>query len=112
MDYIIKDLVFTKKTSTTCVSKVKIHDILEIEVKIVEHAMDASYHVDFYSYTGYECFKTSDDNCSCYYKYGFKTYKEAKDYANKEIKSILNNFISSVLTDIDDYIEEIDNNEL
>lgn len=107
MDYIIKDLVFKKTTSNTRECKIKIHDILNIDISIVEHPETAEHHVAFYSHTGYECFDTSDDKCACHYKYGFKSYESAYDYANKEMKSILNNFISSVLVDIDNYIEEI-----
>ena len=111
MDYLIKDLVFKKKDNVSCncyIANIKIHDILNIEIKIVEREKDKLYNVEFFSINRNKCFKDYDDEyCNHYYKWGFKTYKEAYEYANKEMKSLLNNFISSVLTDIDDYIEEI-----
>lgn len=110
MEYIIKDLVFEKKEDILCncyVARVKIHDILDIEIKIVERVKDATYSVDFFSHTRYNCFTTCDEPCHHYTKYGFGTYRLAYDYANKEMKSVLNNFVSSVLVDIDNYIEEI-----
>lgn len=111
MDYIIKDLVFKKKEDISCncyVATIKIHDIFNIEIKIVEREKDKLYNVDFYSVNKNKCFTMCDDEpCNHYYKWGFKSYKEAYEYANKEMKSLLNNFISSVLVDIDDYIEEI-----
>lgn len=115
MEYIIKDLVFKKKENISCncyVARVKIHDVLDIEIKIVEKQKDNTYHVDFFSHTRRNCFSTCDEPCHHYTKYGFKSYKEAYNYANKEMKSILNNFISCVLADIDDYIEEIDEEDL
>ena len=111
MEYVIKDLVFKKKKDINCncyVANIKIHDILNIEIKIVEREKDNLYNVDFFSINRNKCFTMCDDEpCNSYYKWGFKSYKEAYDYANKEMKSLLNNFISSVLVDIDDYIEEI-----
>lgn len=113
MDYIIKDLVFIKKENLdlcTCyISNIKIHDVLNLDIIIVEHEADKSYAITFCSTNGRKIFNMHDneDPCSCYSKYGFKSYKEAYDYANKEMKSLLNNFISSVLADVDDYIEEI-----
>ena len=53
-----------------------------------------------------------DEPTNHYYKWGFKSYKEAYEYANKEMKSLLNNFISTTLADIYDYIEEIDEEDL
>ena len=111
MDYIIKDLVFKKKEDISCncyIANIKIYNILDIEVKIVERAKDHLYNVDFFSINRVKCFTMCDEEpCNHYYKWGFNSYKEAYDYANKEMKSILNNFISCVLADIDDYIEEI-----
>ena len=111
MNYIVKDLVFKKNFNNefvTYVTNIKIHNILNIEIKIIERVKDDTYCVDFYANNGNKIFEMSDEPCSHYYKYGFTSYKEAYEYANKEIKCILNNFISSVLVDIDDYIEEID----
>lgn len=111
MNYIIKDLVFKKKEDVSCncyVANIKIYNILNIEVKIVERAKDHLYNVEFFSLNRFKCFTMCDDEpCNHYYKWGFNSYKEAYDYANKEMKSLLNNFISLVLVDIDDYIEEI-----
>lgn len=111
MEYTVKDLVFKKKEYINCngyVATIKIHNILDIEIKIVERKKDELYNVDFFSHNRNKCFTMCDDEpCNHYYKWGFKSYKEAYDYANKEMKSLLNNFISSVLADIDDYIEEI-----
>ena len=110
MNYVIKDLVFKKKENINCdcyVSNIKIHDSLDIEIKIVERAKDHLYNVEFFSLNRFKCFKMCDEPCNHYYKWGFKSYKEAYEYANNEMKSLLNNFISSVLVDIDDYIEEI-----
>lgn len=110
MEYIIKDLVFKKKENIAynCyVTRIKIHDIFDVEIKIIENIKNATFNVDFFSHTRYNCFTMCDEPCHHYTKYGFATYRLAYNYANKEIKSILNNFISSVLADIDDYIEEI-----
>ena len=113
MEYIIKDLVFKKKEDVSCnyyIAKIKIYNILDIEVKIVERTKDHLYNVEFFSLNRFKCFTMCDDEpTNHYYKWGFKSYKEAYNYANKEMKSILNNFISCVLADIDDYIEEINN---
>ena len=111
MEYIIKDLIFKKKENITLcnnyLAEINIHNIFNVEIIIVELVPDESYSVTFYSKNGNKLFSTSDDLCSCYSKYGFRTYKEAYNYANQEMKIILNDFISSVLVDIDDYIEEI-----
>lgn len=53
-----------------------------------------------------------DEPTNHYYKWGFKSYNKAYEYANKEMKSLLNNFISTTLADIYDYIEEIDEEDL
>ena len=111
MDYIIKDLVFKKKEDINCncyVANIKIYNILDVEVKIVERAKDNLYNVEFFSLNRFKCFTMCDDEpCNHYYKWGFKSYNKAYQYANKEMKSLLNEFISSILVDIDDYIEEI-----
>ena len=112
MNYIIKDLVFKKKECiSVCnvyIANIKISDILDIEIKIVERQKDNLYNVEFFSLNRNKCLKDYDGElCNHYYKWGFKSYKEACNYANKEMKSLLNNFISNVLVDIDDYIEEI-----
>lgn len=118
MDYIIKDLTFKKDeeivylnhTANTYISEITIHDIVKINITIVEHIPNESYNIRFTSASGYKIFDMSDDEpCSNYTVYGFKTYKESYEYANKEMKRILGNFISCVLADIDDYIEEINN---
>ena len=112
MNYIIKDLVFKKddKLSNTVVTDIKIHNILDIKIKIYGYARTKVYDVRFISLNGYKCFNLTDDEpCSDYTKCGFESYNEAYDYANKVMKTLLNNFISSIIVDIDDYIEEIDN---
>ena len=112
MEYIIKDLVFKKKENINCncyISNIKIHDILDIEIKIVERQKDNLYNVEFFSLNRNKCLKDYDgEPCNFYYKWGINSYKEAYLYANKEMKSLLNNFISTTLADIYDYIEEID----
>lgn len=111
MNYMIKDLVFKKKDNVACncyISNIKIHDILDIEVKIVERQKDSMYNVEFFSLNKNKCFTMCDEPTNHYYKWGFASYKEAYEYANNEMKSLLNNFISCTLADIDDYIEEIE----
>lgn len=111
MEYIIKDLVFKKKENISCncyIANIKIYNILDIEVKIVERVKNHLYNVEFFSLNSFKCFTMCDDEpTNHYYKWGFDSYRDAYDYANKEMKSLLNNFISCVLVDIDDYIEEI-----
>lgn len=116
MEYIIKDLVFKKKEDVSCncyIANIKIYNILDIEIKIVERAKDHLYNVEFFSLNRFKCFTMCDDEpTNHYYKLGFKSYNKAYEYANKEMKSLLNNFISTTLADIYDYIEEIDEEDL
>ena len=110
MNYIIKNLAFKKDDtkSNTYVTNVKIHDILNIKIEICKYNIAKVYDVYFTSVTGYKCFDMPDDEpCSYYSKCGFESFNDAYDYANKEMKRILGSFISSLLVDIDDYIEEI-----
>ena len=64
MNYVIKDLVFKKKENINCncyVANIKIHNILDIEIKIVQREKDKLYNVDFFSINRYKCFTMFND---------------------------------------------------
>ena len=113
MDYVVKELVFKKELNfftDSKISKIKIHDFIDIEVRIIQDTCySTQYNIDFLSLNGYNCFK-NDNNELCEHccKCGFKSYEEAYDYANKKMKSILNNVISCIIADIYDHVDIIE----
>jgi hypothetical protein len=112
--YVLKPLKFEKvKDKIIYVAKIKIHDLIEMEIEISTYPFEMLkekplyWKVAFRSYNGYRGFDISGNSpgVTSYTRFGFKDYLSAKQWAETEYSRKFNEIIQSSLIDLNNYVE-------
>jgi hypothetical protein len=118
MKWTLKPIIFTKSETeeSTYFFDVKIHDMLHTRIIIKPyewnvHPTTFYWQVTFKPLNNYEGFNVCEETGRVEYtRYGFKTFKDAKDYANIEYQFVMNKIVKNIIKDLNNYVE-VDYNE-
>ena len=86
--------------------EVKIHDLLHTIIVIKKEKHSNCWSVKFKPLNKYEGFNISEEEGLIEYtRYGFKTFEEAKEYAQTEYQLKMSTIVQNIINDLNNYVE-------
>ena len=113
MNWTLKPISFIKSESEefTYTFDIKIYDLLHTRIIITRYEWEVHpttfyWKVTFKPLNNYEGFNVCEETGRVEYtRFGFKTFKDACDYANIEYQFVMNKIVKNIIKDLNNYVE-------